>query len=293
MAAVSTVSRTFFRTRERFVNNDERARVVRQLTQQAIRQALDNQWEEAVASNRELLKIVQRNSETLNRLGKALSELGRYDEAKKAYNESLQINPENAIARKNLDRLALLSEQGVQIPIGSSNERVDPRLFIEEIGKTGVTLLVNLAVREVLARLNAGDQVYPFADGHILFIRTSRGEIIGQVEPVLANRLIKFIQGGNQYTAAITEISDSQVRVIIRETYQHPSQIGKVSFPALGAGALPRADIRDTLVRDHDEEMDYYEDIDDDIEDLDEDYTDEADDDIADNLDDSDTGDTE
>lgn len=67
------------------MNNDERTLIVRQMTQQAIRYALESQWEEAVNTNRELLRIVQRNSETLNRLGKALSELGRYGEIGRAH----------------------------------------------------------------------------------------------------------------------------------------------------------------------------------------------------------------
>src|SRR5271166_5678960 len=84
------------------INNEDRARLVRQLSQHCIQLALQSRWEEAVSANRELLKLVQRNPETLNRLGKAYSELGRYAEAKKAYGESLQIDANNNIARKNL-----------------------------------------------------------------------------------------------------------------------------------------------------------------------------------------------
>jgi tetratricopeptide (TPR) repeat protein len=255
------------------MNHDERARLVRKLTQDSIQFALASQWEEAVSANRELLKIVQRNPETLNRLGKALSELGRYAEAKQAYGEALELDPDNIIAKKNLDRLALLSDDAPEAP---SAERIDPRLFIEEIGKTGVTQLVGTAPREVLARMNAGDQVNLVVDGHSLLVQNARGESIGQVEPITANRLIKLIQGGNRYIAAITEVSESGVRVIIREIFQHPSQLGKVSFPAHGLTTLPRADIRDTLVRDHDDELDYDEDEDD--------YSEEAEDDIEEDM---------
>ena len=222
------------------LTNDERTKRVRQLTQQAIQLALQSHWEEAIAANLELLKLIHRNAETLNRLGKAYFELGRYAESKKAYDESFAIDPGNQIAKKNLARLALLGDVA-----GSGDhqgERIDPRLFIEEIGKTGVTNLVNLAPRETLAKLTAGDQVYLLREGNTLFIRNARGETIGQVEPVLANRLIRFIEGGNQYAAGITEISDGLVRIIIRETFQHPTQLGKVSFLAIGPGALPRAE---------------------------------------------------
>lgn len=257
------------------LNNEERARIVRQLTQQAIQCALESRWEEAVEKNRELLKIVQPNPETLNRLGKALSELGRYAEARKSYGESLQLDPDNTIAHKNMERLALLGDDATGDNIIGG--RIDPRLFIEEIGKTGVTKLVNLAPRALIARQAAGDQVILKIDGHTLFVRNARGENIGQVEAALANRLIKFMQAGNLYAAAIMEVNDRDVRIIIRETFQHPSQLGKVSFAAVGAGSLPRADIRTTLVRERDDDTDEDEDDDSDDDTDEEDLDDEAD----------------
>jgi tetratricopeptide (TPR) repeat protein len=254
------------RGRRNPVNNEERARIVRQLTQQAIQSALDSRWDDAVQMNRELLKIVQPNPETLNRLAKALSELGRYGEAKKTYSDSLQLDPDNTIARKNIDRLSLLGDES-PVGEGTPGERIDPHLFIEELGKTGVTSLVNLAPPPVLAKVSAGDQVHLSVDGHALLVQNARGQTLGQVEPFLANRLIKFMAGGNQYVAAITELTEREVRIIIRETFQHPTQLGKVSFPALGAGSLPRADIRHTLVRDRDDETEFDEEEDDDFED--------------------------
>lgn len=264
------------------MNNEERARIVRQMTQQAIQCALDSRWEEAVTTNRELMKIVQRNPETMNRLGKALSELGRYSEAKKSYSESLQINPDNIIAKKNLDRLSLLGEDAAPGTHGKE-QRIDPRLFIEEIGKTGLTELVATAPAAVLARQNPGDQVQLHVDGHTLQVRNARGETIGQVEPVLANRLIKLIQGGNQYIAGITEITKRHVRIIIRETFQHSTQLGKVSFAAMSAASMPRADTRDTLLRrDRDDDND---DDDDDTDDSDDFDDDDSDDDAAESAD--------
>ncbi len=244
------------------VDNEERARMVRQVTQQAIQSALESRWNDALQLNRDLLKVVQPNPETMNRLGKAYSELGRYAEARKAYGESLQLDPENIIARKNLDRLSMINDDAVVE--GGPTGKIDPRLFIEEVGKTGVTLLVNLAPVPIRARLTAGDQVYLKIDGHTLFVRDARGETIGQIDAALANRIIKFMQGGNLYAAAVTDLSDREVRVIIRETFQHPSQIGKVSFPPLGPGSLPRLDPRVAALRDRDEEGDDDEDEDED-----------------------------
>ena len=182
-----------------------------------------------------------------NRLGKAYSELGQYAEARQAYTQTLKYSPDNTIARKNLERLAQLQEEPVQIHTGA--ERIDPRLFIEETGKTGTTDLINLAPSSVLAKVGVGDKVQLHVMGHTIYVRNSAGEDIGQIEPRLANRLINFMEGGNRYAAAILAMENGQVRLIIREEYQHPSMFGKVSFPSQGGGDTIRAYIKDTMVR--------------------------------------------
>ncbi|HET9109319.1 MAG TPA: tetratricopeptide repeat protein [Ktedonobacterales bacterium] len=261
---------------------EERARQQRQLTEQAINLALESKWEEAVAVNRQLQSLFPRDLSTLNRLGKALSELGQYAEARQAYGEALEIDPTNNIARKNLDRLAALGD-GAAAP-RTSHERLDPRLFIEETGKTGFTELLDVAPRQVLVRLTAGDQVYLSRDGNVLGVLNGARERIGRIEPRLASRLIAFMEGGNQYAAGIAELRAHDVRIIIRETFQHPSQFGKVSFPAQGGGEIVRAYTKESLVRHNDEEDEYNEDgeyvddgDDDEMEDLHETDLEEAD----------------
>lgn len=241
--------------------SEERIRLRKQLVDQAIKLASQSQWEEAVAVNQNLLSQFPRDPEALNRLGKALNELGQYAEAKKAYAEALEINPANTIARKNLERLSHLGNQVSDHAPKAAAERIDPRLFIEETGKTGFTKLINVAPAEVLAKLTSGDQVYFHVDGRTLYVRNARDEDIGQVEPRLANRLINFMDGGNRYAAAITDLDNQQVRIIVRETHQHPDMIGRVSFPAQGAGETIRAYIKDSMLRyDRDEEDDSGED---------------------------------
>jgi hypothetical protein len=228
---------------------EEKARLTRELTERAIRLALESNWEEAVDANQRLLSIFPKDLSALNRLGKALSELGRYGEAKDAYRQALDIDPTNNIARKNLDRLSQLGETTAAAP--TSHERIDPRLFIEETGKTGFTDLVDVASRDVLARLTAGDQVYLEREGSRLYVRNGAGVRIGRIEPRLANRLIKLMEAGNQYAAGIAELNDNQVRIIIRETFQHPSMIGKVSFSPqqVTSGEVVRGYIKDTMLR--------------------------------------------
>jgi tetratricopeptide (TPR) repeat protein len=226
---------------------EEKARLKKQWTDLAIQQALANQWEEAVATNRNILNLFPSEAEAYNRLGKAYSELGQYTEARQAYNQTLKYSPNNAIARKNLDRLSLLQEEPVLTHTGV--DRIDPRLFIEETGKTGMTELINIAPASILARVGVGDKVQLHVNGHTIFARNAVGEDIGQIEPRLANRLINFMEGGNRYAAAILAMEQGQVRLIIREEYQHPSMFGKVSFPSQGGGDTIRAYIKDSMLR--------------------------------------------
>lgn len=88
----------------------------RKLSQRAIELALASRWDDAAVANRELLSSFPRDLSALNRFGKALSELGQYSEARRAYTEALEIDPGNNIAKKNFERLASLGEE--QVPDG-------------------------------------------------------------------------------------------------------------------------------------------------------------------------------
>src|SRR3981081_3322398 len=104
---------------------EEKARLKKQWTDLAIQQALASQWEDAVVTNKNILNLFPNDPEAYNRLGKAYSELGQYTEARLAYSQTLKYSPDNAIAKKNLDRLALVKESPTLTRVA---ERIDPRL---------------------------------------------------------------------------------------------------------------------------------------------------------------------
>ena len=225
---------------------EERAKLKRTWGDQAIAFAMQNRWEDAVNVNRQILDLFPNDVDAFNRLGRALMELGRYREAREAYQRAVELDPTNAIAQKNLQRLAALKEEEAPPPAA---ERIDPRLFIAETGKTGVANLVRAASAETLAKMSIGDQVYLHPEGRTLIARNARGDYLGQVEPKLAQRLIDLMRGGNRYTAALMAMTDNNVRIIIRETYQDPSQAGKPSFVVRGEGPIVRPYTRDTLLK--------------------------------------------
>ena len=235
---------------------DDRTRIRRQRAEQAIQLAMQGQWEAAAKVNRIIIDVFPNDVDAYNRLGKACTELGRFADAREAYGKTLGLDPHNSIAQKNLARLAGLGEAAA--PRAEAGTKLSPQLFISETGKTGVTGLVRPAA-EVAARLTAGDEVFLRRQNSTLFVENAQGDYLGEVEPKLSLRLIKLIEGGNQYAAAIATLARDDVRIIIKETYQHPSQAGKLSFPAT-TGEPFRPYIKEGLVRtDADEEEESFE----------------------------------
>jgi hypothetical protein len=241
----------------------DKNRLKRQRAEKAVQYAMQSRWDDAIATNKAIIADFPDEPEAYNRLGKALTETGKIKEAREAYQRALEIEPSNGIARKNLDRLAQM--KGKTEP--DRAQQVDTSLFIEEMGKTGVTSLKPQNMK-TLATLSAGDEVALKPVGNRLTVETMAGDYISDVEPKLALRLTKLMDGGNKYAAAVASVGADSVRVIIKETFQHPTQVGKLSFPAGKAGEVVRPYTRESVLRssdsdDDDETSDEVEDWDD------------------------------
>jgi len=225
---------------------EDKARLRRKASQEAISLAMQSRWQEAVTVNQSILELFPTDIDAYNRLGRAFMELGEFAKAKEAYSRGLELDSNNAIAQKNLQRLSLLPDSKVKVK--EERREVTPDLFIGEMGKAGVVNLQNLAPGEVLARMAAGNQVDLKVRGQQLIIENEQGEYLGLVEPPHGFRLARLIEGGNKYTAAIVNIDNNTARVIIREVFQHPNQIGRPSFPVKAVeGFQPH--VKDTLLR--------------------------------------------
>jgi len=106
--------------------------------------------------NQEIADRFGVDEETHNRLGKAYTELGKLDDALTAYRATLELNPLNAIAIKNVNRLEALIEEKADLPKGQA--AVDINLFVEEMGKSA---LANVVLEKGFdpALVAPGDQV--------------------------------------------------------------------------------------------------------------------------------------
>ena len=199
-----------------------------QYADDAVQLAIAGRWDEAVKLNRFIIDSFGPDEETQNRLGKALSELGKLKEAKASYEVALKLNPMNSIAKKNAARINALLHQKEGLKVGGT--RVDLNLFVEEMGKTIITTLESSAP-DICSKVAAGDVAELRIEGDGITAETSRGVRIGPLEAKLARRLIKFMRGGNRYQAGVTSAEGNTVKLIVRETYQDPRFAGKPSFP--------------------------------------------------------------
>lgn len=200
-----------------------------QYAEDAVQLAIAGKWEEAVKLNRFIIDNFGPDEETQNRLGKALSELGKLKDAKAAYEAALKLNPMNSIAKKNAARINALLHQKEGLKVGGV--KVDLNLFVEEMGKTVITTVDAPANADLSSKVAAGDVAELKIEGDGIVAETSRGVRVGALEAKLARRLIKFMRGGNRYQAGVTAVDGNQVKLIVRETYQDPKFAGKPSFP--------------------------------------------------------------
>lgn len=213
---------------------EDRKKLHRDRAKQAVVLAMASRWLDAVEANALLVRDFPDDLEAYNRLGKALSELGRNKEAIAAFQRALEISPYNSIAKKNLGRLTEIGEEATQpkAPAGKAARKA----FIEESGKTGVTSLLNVADQKLLFKMTPGHPVDLYSEGGTLKVASSTKDYLGQVEPRLASRLNKLTKGGNRYEAVVTHVDEREISVLLREVYRDPSQAGIASFPSRESG---------------------------------------------------------
>ena len=204
-----------------------------ELGKKAVSLALNGEWAEAAKLNQCILEQAPNDVEAMNRLGKALMELGKFAEAKTVLTKVVELAPYNSIAKKNLTRVEQM--QSAPSPVGQTRHPGgSAQLFIEESGKSGSTVLQKVATSPMVASIGPGEPITLTLDKNLIVATVRDGEYLGTVEPRLASRLIKLMKGGNRYQAAVIAVKEQGITVIIRETYRHPSLHNVCSFPNKG-----------------------------------------------------------
>src|SRR5713101_1962404 len=228
---------------------------VRALADQAVAAALDADWPRAVDLNTKILEAAPDDIEARNRLGRAFIEQGKLEEAKASFAEVLKAEPYNSIAIRGTQRTTALLEHKAHSV--TTTTRTQPRLFIEDMGKTGILRLINPAPAYILARYSTGSECELREQEGLLAVHASDGELLGFLEPKVGRRLIDLIRTGNQYVAAIVSNDPVNARVAIREVFSSPENASRISFPGhhRSAETKERAYVRGTFFRDGSDEI--------------------------------------
>lgn len=187
------------------------------LRDQAIKLALESNWEEAIAINRVLLEESERDIDTLKRLAYAYMQAGKFDEAKDTYSKIIVLDNTNPIATKNLRKLSALSQQKNGVASITHINHMD-NVFIQEAGKTKTIELTNVADKRTLMSLQNGDEVTLIIKRSKIFALTSDKTYIGMLPDSIGIRLISFMKGGNEYQACVKGVNEKTVSVFIKET---------------------------------------------------------------------------
>ncbi len=211
----------------------EKTKTKRQLVEEARTAALESRWDDAITLNDQVIGRYPKDAEAFNRRGRALAERQRFAEAFESYQSALRSDPANMIARRNLQRLDQLRGRAATEPAPDGGGSTIPRtlVFIEEVGKTWHSELVNPAETTTLAEVAPGEQLQLTIEGNRLIALDQSGERLGEIEATTAERVIELISGGNRYEIYALGLTAQGLRVIVREVYRDPSQSTKVSFP--------------------------------------------------------------
>lgn len=230
---------------------DGRNRTARRHAEEARKHAIAGEWEDAAEMNRKILESTPRDIEALNRLGKALMELGNLDDAIEIYRQSLALDSSNVIAQRNAARLEqLISAKAADAPAATAAHRsgnaVLASVFVEEVGKTFITDLIRPTVDAILTQLAAADELELQVEGKNVGVYDQHGNRLGQLEPKIAQRMIRLIESGNRFKAYVVALTGMTTRIILREIYHDPDSPFPVAFKRQATIAAPRPYLRDT-----------------------------------------------
>lgn len=194
--------------------------------QTAINLALLGNWEEAIDANLQIISLSPEDTDALNRLARAYSELGKISEARTTTKKVLKIDPVNPIALKSLEKWKTAGGRAAHLTGTTSTET-----FLEEPGKTKLVSLLNPGDVKIFANLDPGEEVRLFCHAHKVSINTLDGKYIGRIPDDLAARLRNLIKAGNKYQVLMKSVDPKEIKVFIRELEKGPKTQDISSFP--------------------------------------------------------------
>ncbi|NCS97766.1 MAG: hypothetical protein GW762_04220 [Candidatus Pacebacteria bacterium] len=187
----------------------------------AIKNAKEGLWETAIETNLSLITIDPKDTNAYNRLGVAYLQLGKTRLATKQFKQSLDLDRNNKIAKKQLERIK--NKQTISPAFVSQH-------FIEEPGKTKTVELTRLAGKETLDNLSVGKSCKLVIKNRYISIMVDNA-YIGALPEDLSFRLTKLINTGNIYSCAVRSACRKACEVYIREEERSKQNALTHSFP--------------------------------------------------------------
>ncbi len=208
--------------------------LTRDLSQDAIKAAVANNWAKAIELNEEIIKESPDDIPALNRLGIALSMSEKSAKAIKTFQKALELDPKNQIAKNNLARLK----------VNKSSVLINPSLqatvsFIEEPGKSKVIPVVSQGEPKVFSGITIGESVNLVTTKYKTKIVSNSKHFIGYLPDNIARRLIDLVNAGYKYKVIMKSVNPKQPYVFIQETYASKKLKGAPSFPLDDTDHLP------------------------------------------------------
>lgn len=198
---------------------------IQNLSQSAIKASVNKDWKQAIEVNEQILETYPEDIPTLNRLGIAYSMIGKHKHSADTFKKVITIDPNNQIAKNNLDRLKANKEGGL------INPYLQNVSFIEEPGKSKVIPLVSAGEPRVFSSLNIGEPVELGTSKHKIKVSTQEGIFVGYLPDNISHRLMQLIKSGYKYKTFMKSVNFRSPFVFIQETHSSKKLHGLPSFP--------------------------------------------------------------
>lgn len=197
------------------------------LAQKAISLALNGEWEEGIKVNKEILAEAPDDVDSLNRMARCYSEIGKLKEAKQTAKKVLELDPLNSIAQKCLERWTATKKGSKHTKSSTSADS-----FLEESGKTKIAPLMHIGDVSLLASIDSGDEVFFLPHTHRVSVITSDGKFLGRLHDDLAARIRFLLKSGFKYQVLVKAVEPKKgITIFIREVERGDGTKNMTSFP--------------------------------------------------------------
>ena len=212
---------------------ESKTTIFKNLVLDATQLALKGQWKKAITANKQILSINKSDVSALNRIGKAQLELGKLKDSKKSYTKALQIDPLNAIARRNLKELEQMKDaktlQGKKQSTSNMEKLVRNEILIQTASRSAEFVIDKPNIRAI-QNLVPGTELNIIASTNGIEITNIRKVSLGSIEPRSSIRLKTCIDAGSKFEVIFKDNFENTGIIQILETHRDPSVVLETPF---------------------------------------------------------------